>query len=60
MTTENTNDREEIGDLPQEPVSHEAAEEVKGGKTPSPSGPVPVPYPNLKPSTDPRLIIPCV
>ena len=59
--TENPNDREEIGDLPEESVSQEAAEEVKGGAVPPPpSGPVPTPYPNLKLSTDPRLIIPCI
>ena len=61
MTTENTNDREPIADLPQEGVSREAADEVKGGATPSPSGPVPVPYPNLKPTArPPRTIVPCV
>lgn len=48
-----------LGDLPQEPVTTEAAEAVKGGATPPPSGPVPVPYPNLKPS-NPRTIIPCI
>ena len=28
-------------------VGEEEAEDVKGGKTPSPGGPVPIPYPNV-------------
>jgi hypothetical protein len=29
------------------PLQERAQEKVKGGKTPSPGGPIPIPYPNL-------------
>jgi hypothetical protein len=47
-----------LQNLPERPVTD--ADQVKGGAyVAPPSGPVPIPYPNITPST-PRLIVPCV
>ena len=35
------------GTLKTKPLRDHDHERVKGGKTPSPGGPVPIPYPNL-------------
>ena len=59
MSTKQDRNDDTVSDLPAEPVSDDAASDVKGGATTS--GPVPVPYPNMKPSnpTIPRAIDPC-
>ena len=49
---------DEIVDLP-EPSKPEIEHEVKGGATPVPGGPIPVPYPNLT-RVDRKAIVPCV
>ena len=52
-----TSKDEELQNLPERPVAD--AERVKGGATPQPGGPVPIPYPNVKTSSAIRSIEPC-
>jgi hypothetical protein len=45
-TTEKKATRIKLGDLKPKTLSDQDQEKLKGGKTPSPGGPVPIPYPN--------------
>ena len=39
--------RPKPGSVKTRPLKDRAQERIKGGKTPSPGGPIPIPYPNL-------------
>jgi hypothetical protein len=54
--TNDTTKDEELQNLPERPVTD--ADRVKGGAAAPPSGPVPIPYPNVKPGTS-RSVDPC-
>lgn len=41
-----TKKRVKIEPLKPKPATDQEKENVKGGKTPSPGGPIPIPYPN--------------
>jgi len=45
-STTKTAKKRRLGDLKTRPLRERAQKKVKGGKTPSPGGPVPTPYPN--------------
>lgn len=47
QSTTKTVKRRRLDNLKTKPLKDRAQETVKGGKTPSPGGPVPIPYPNL-------------
>ena len=46
-STKKTVKRRRPDTLKPKPLGGRAQEKVKGGKTPSPGGPIPIPYPNL-------------
>ena len=52
MSIKDATGDDEISDLPDKPTIDSVAADVKGGATPGPpSGPVPIPYPNVKPAS---------
>jgi len=55
--THDVKDGDELPDLPERPVTD--ADRVKGGATPQPGGPVPIPYPNHTAGAV-RALDPCI